>query len=104
MLKKFFTFDPDSYEVDFFATFKEAKNHILNVDYDDGYPESFIDGGFVIGEVTHESAYNITDEKKNYCACDDSAECDNEDCDPWPYSDEFDSVGIPSIVKVNNET
>ena len=98
--KKYFACDPEDGSHEFFETLEEAKEFILGQDWSDGYPESFSDGDYVIGEITHRSNFKITERREDFCDCDGYGDCNNPDCEPWPYSNEFEYIGEPSLEEI----
>ena len=111
-MKKYIAYDPLDCEFEIFNDFEKAKEWLLEGDWsDEGFPEEFINGDYLIAEVTHVSAVKITDKKENYkcvndevpahCSdCDESEGCDGEE---WPYESDFDYVGDVYFKEVEDE-
>lgn len=112
-MKKYIAYDPMCCEFEIFDSFEKAKVWLLKGDWsDEGFPEEFIDGDYLIAEVTHVSAVKITDRKENYkCVKEDApaycSGCEDlncEDGEEWPYDDLFDWVGEPYVKAVNEKS
>ena len=88
----YIAYEAENHQLGSFETFKEAEEWLLEYcnEYaaEDGYSEEAKCGQCFIARVTHVTNYRITDEKKNYGK-------DEE----WPYSDEFDNVGVLEMKK-----
>ena len=103
-MKKYIAYCAEYGELDEFDTLEKAKEW-LNKAWEemkgDGYPDSTIDGGDYIAEITHRSEFVETDKKSNYCQI-ECSECKKEECDgeEWPYDSAFEKVGYIRLKKI----
>lgn len=99
-------------EIEEFNTFEEAVKWLEAIDYDEGIPSEVVNGGNFIAKITHRSKYKITDSKDKYCqkveSYNDCVNCEigEDDCEtePWPYSDDVETVGEVIYEEVTNGT
>ncbi len=98
---KFIAYNAAAGEHEGFETYEAAKEWLIGNDVNDFsecIPEEYTEGECYIAEITHRTKYRATEFKKDFCECEGPEECD--DCNPWPYANEFDSVGVVELEKV----
>jgi len=93
-----------------FDTFNEAEVWLSNTYKDlidaemEIYSEDSCNGGDYIAQITHRSKYIEIDSIKDYPTYDEiNGEYTTEDGEPWPYADEYDSVGSIVFQGVGND-
>ena len=113
--KRFIAYDPMTNDFEYFKTQQEALDWILDQDWSEGIPPEFSDGAYFVAEITHISAFSVTDKKENYpclktpaktahCSdCDEFKDCESEGQE-WPYSRQADFVGEPYMVPIAKTT
>ncbi len=102
---KYIAFDADSGESDTFESHKKALEWVIDGNMQGGIGPEFCSGNTYIAKITHVSKYTATQFKADYCEkecadCnDDEFKCGKEE---WPYDSDFDSVGTPEMVTVED--
>jgi len=97
MQYKYFAFDMDAGEMEFFITPEQALNWVnLAIDehHEEGIGPESMDGGIGWGEIKQVSRWTVQERRSDYDAR-------GED---WPFGEDWDVAGPLLLVDVGNES
>lgn len=101
---RYFAFDSDSGEHEFFKTKEECDKWVkegIDTAMEEYVSEEAMNGGIFWGEIKQHTGWVETDNKKNYkYEYEDDIPEDDTESAAWPYDNEFDTIGKLVMVDV----